>query len=84
MLTVAITSATAGEERAVLDWPAIQARLAIVAEEFDVPQPEIERAMHDPNGAGLAELAGRHDLSLDWIVSGHAKSDRVSRTGSTR
>lgn len=66
-----------------LDWPAIQARLAIVAEEFDVSQAEIERAMDDPGGAGLAELAGRHDLSLDWIVSGDPMSERVGRTGST-
>jgi hypothetical protein len=64
-----------------LDWPAIQARLTIVAEEFDLPQTEFEDAMNDPHGAGLVDFAGRHDLSLDWIVSGDSSSERL-RTGS--
>ena len=66
-----------------LDWPAIQARLAIVAEEFDLPQAEFQRAMDEPDGAGLVDFAGRHNLSLDWIVIGDAMSERVLRTGST-
>ena len=66
-----------------LDWPAIQAQLAIVAEEFDLPQAEFQRAMDDPHGAELVDFAGRHNLSLDWIVIGDAMSERVLRTGST-
>jgi hypothetical protein len=64
------------------DWPAIQARLAIVAEEFDLPQTEVERAMDDPHGAGLVDFANRHDLSLNWIVNGDVRSERVHRAGS--
>lgn len=51
-----------------MDHKAIHARIDLVAHERSLPPAEVKKAKSSE--AALLEFAGRHALSIDWLVLG--------------